>query len=112
MSLPNRPSLQQPTYSTVLSPAASGLGCQQANPKQTCSQPNREIAVHSGSNQTLLRRCIKIQVVHLYRSSLHSNEADFQASAGDLNYHSYYILTFRDLHPGNIFKRLNQGDPV
>ena len=53
MSLPNRPSLQQPTYSTVLSPAASGLGCQQANPKQTCSQPNREIAVHSGSNQTL-----------------------------------------------------------
>ena len=33
MSLPNRPSLQQPTYSTVLSPAASGLGCQQANPK-------------------------------------------------------------------------------
>ena len=65
MSLPNRPSLQQPTYntvlsplqqptySTVLSPAASGLGCQQANPKQPCSQPNREIAVHSGSNQTL-----------------------------------------------------------
>ena len=53
MPLLNRPSLQQPTYSTVLSPAASGLGCQQANPKQTCSQPNREIAVHSGSNQTL-----------------------------------------------------------